>query len=147
WIEAWWAVLPINFNTLYEVHYFAVLPILLAWLLVLAIAGSWGRGSCLAMLGCATVLVRAELSLACLLFGFCCLVCEWRCWRVAWGWPGAEWRTRVLAYAIPMLAVTALCVFFYKHSTIKHEQLRNTLYHKHTLNMSQVFSFGYQQRH
>jgi hypothetical protein len=147
WITVWWVVLPINFNTLYEVHLFAVLPILAAWLAALAIPGPWGRGLCLGTLGGATVLVRAELSIAFLLFSLCCMVYEWRAWRTARGRSGAVWRTQFLAYAVPLLAAAALCTFFYKRSMIKHQALRDTLSHKHTLNMSQVFSFGYQQRH
>ena len=29
-LAAWWAVLPVNFDTLYEVHLFALLPVLAA---------------------------------------------------------------------------------------------------------------------
>lgn len=147
WITVWWAVLPINFNTLYEVHLFAVLPILAAWLAALAIPGPWGRGICLSTLGAATVLVRAEVSIAFLLFSLCCIVYEWHAWRTARPWSGAVWRMHFLAYAVPLLAAAALCTFFYKRSMMKHQVLRDTLARKHTLNMSQVFSFGYQQRH
>src|SRR2546427_1259749 len=34
-IAAWWAILPINFDTAYAVHLFAVIPVHAAWLLVL----------------------------------------------------------------------------------------------------------------
>ena len=37
---AWWAALPIVFNTLYEVHLFAVIPVLGVWLLLLT-ANRW----------------------------------------------------------------------------------------------------------
>src|SRR5262249_28412861 len=111
WITAWWAVLPINFDTLYEVHLFALLPILVAWLAALTIPGPWGRGICLSPLGAATVLVRAELSVAVLLFSLCCIVYEWRAWRTARGWSVAVWRTQFLAYAVPLLAAAALCTF------------------------------------
>src|SRR5262249_44744760 len=30
-IACWWAFLPINFNTRYEVHLFGVLPLLISW--------------------------------------------------------------------------------------------------------------------
>src|SRR5262249_51143111 len=42
---AWWAILPINYNTLYEVHLFALLPILLVWALVLGKDAAWARGA------------------------------------------------------------------------------------------------------
>lgn len=42
-IAAWWAVLPINFETLYEVHLFALLPILAAWLVTTIDDTPWTR--------------------------------------------------------------------------------------------------------
>jgi hypothetical protein len=42
---AWWAVLPINYDTLYEVHLFALLPILLAWALILSSSTAWARAA------------------------------------------------------------------------------------------------------
>ena len=44
------AVLPINFNTLYEVHLFSLLPCLVAWLLLLSSSRRWARGTALAIL-------------------------------------------------------------------------------------------------
>src|SRR5215510_11206197 len=77
-IAIWWAILPINFDTLYEVHLFAVLPVLVA----LLIAASWStrasRGFVLAVLIAATVLVRNELIIAVIVFGLGCLAWEIR---------------------------------------------------------------------
>ena len=49
-IAIWWAVLPINFDTLYEVHLFALLPVLAACLVVAYRDTSGGQGSALAIL-------------------------------------------------------------------------------------------------
>src|SRR5262249_54011924 len=68
-IAAWWAVLPINFETLYEVHLFSLLPILAAWLVAAWKDDPWHRGTALAILAGATILVRNELIVAALLFG------------------------------------------------------------------------------
>ena len=42
-VAVWWALLPINFETLYEVHLFALLPILAAWLVVSRRDTAWWR--------------------------------------------------------------------------------------------------------
>ncbi len=142
-IAAWWAILPINFNTLYEVHLFALLPVLLSWLAVLAIPTAWGRGLCLAILCAATVLVRNELGLASALFGAACLIYEWRAWHT-------ELRSlyaKITPYALPLGVSILICLGFYSRSTVRGPVLRSALHGKHTLNMSQVFTFGYQQRH
>src|ERR1043166_5973269 len=43
-VAAWWVILPINFDSLYEVHLFAVLLPLAAFLLVLYRPNRWTRG-------------------------------------------------------------------------------------------------------
>jgi len=43
-MTVWWALLPINFDSLYEVHQFTVIPILLTCIAVLWKPGPWGRG-------------------------------------------------------------------------------------------------------
>src|SRR5215470_18444124 len=75
---AWWAILPINYNTLYEVHLFAFLPILLAWALVLGRDTAWARGTGLAILATCAVLVRNEFLLAAIVMTVLCIVHEWR---------------------------------------------------------------------
>src|SRR5260370_5432346 len=62
-IAAWWAILPINFDTLSEVHLFALLPVLAAWLIAGSRDTPLGRGTALAILVAATILVRYELIL------------------------------------------------------------------------------------
>src|SRR5262245_41353549 len=59
-VAAWWAILPINFNTLYEVHLFALLPILGVWLVIQWRDQPWSRGCALALLCLSCVLVRNE---------------------------------------------------------------------------------------
>jgi hypothetical protein len=145
WLAAaWWACLPIVFNTLYEVHLFSALPVLLCWLLLLSARGPWRRGAALAVLAAGTVLVRNELALACVLTALLCLGWEVRDARRPGG-PGV--RRRLLAYALPLLAVAALCLFAYVRTICQYPELQREFRLKHTVNMAQVYSFGYQQRH
>ncbi len=136
---AWWAILPINYDTLYEVHLFAFLPILMAWALVLGRETSWARGAALAILAACTVLVRNEFSVAAFVMLVLCVVHERRC--------SQKITDLILPYGAPISAAIALCSLAYWRSTIKLPELWRFLDVKHTLNMCQVYAFGYQQRH
>jgi hypothetical protein len=144
WLTAaWWAALPINFNTLYEVHLFSALPVFACWLLLLAGRGPWARGVALALLAAGAVLVRNELAIA---FGLTAALClGWEVLAARHGGPGLG--RRLLAYALPLAVVAALCVGAYARSIFQFPELRKEYRIKHTLNMAQVYSFGYQQRH
>jgi hypothetical protein len=122
-IAMWWAVLPINFNTLYEVHLFALLPVLAAWLVAMSAESAWNRGAALPILLAATVLVCNELIVASLLFASVCVLREiavskrggTSSWR---GWPEC-----LRKYAIPALAAVAVWLCFYWQSDVKYPQL------------------------
>lgn len=147
-MAAWWAVLPINFDTAYEVHLFAVLPLLLAWWAIVALPGARGRGTALAVLLLGGLLVRNESLAATGLLALACAVSEWRRWR---GKLRHATRPRPMgllaAYFLPLLAALAISGWFYHHSSCKGPALRVTFHYKHVLNMAQVYAFGYQQRH
>ena len=136
---AWWAILPINYDSLYEVHLFALLPILLLWALALSNDAQWARGTALAILATCAVLLRNEFLVAAVVMLLLCIVHERRrAQRVA---PVAA------AYGIPVVAGITLCGLAYWRSFIKFPQIWFVLDVKHTLNMCQVYAFGYQQRH
>ena len=140
-IAMWWAILPINFDTLYEVHLFALLPILAAWL-VASRDTSWGRGAALGVLIGATLLVRNELIIATVLFALICLVRE--AWDRGEGGPAASklWRSYAASYGLPVVLAIGLSAFFYWRSDVKTFDSG-----KHTVNMCQVYAVGHQQRH
>ena len=148
-IAAWWTVLPINFETLYEVHLFAVLPILAAWLAAAADT-KWSRGITLGIFLATIILVRNEMLVAAAIFAAICLVREILAWRSLntrdrSDWP--FWRARIAAYGIPFLFALCVCVAVYWRSYIKYPATSAALAGKHGLNMCQVYAFGYAQRH
>ncbi|MBI3696885.1 MAG: hypothetical protein HY238_18885 [Acidobacteria bacterium] len=143
-VSAWWVVLPINFNATYEVHLFAVIPVLAAYLAILAVKGAQGRGAALGILLGSTLLVRNELVVATGLLGAVSLAWEIRENRKA---TAATRRHCVLAYGIPMGIVALLTLWFYSHSRIQFPALWADLAGKHTLNVCQVYAYSYQQRH
>ncbi len=144
---AWWAVLPIAFNTMYEVHLFALLPSLVVWLLLLTSRGPAQRAVALAVLGGAVVLVRNELSVPFFLMTF--VLCFWEILASKKCEVGRR-HARIVAasWYVAALSVSALiCYVAYERSTAKYPELTSYLKDKHTLNMAQVYAFGYQQRH
>jgi hypothetical protein len=157
-VAAWWAVLPINFDTMYTVHQFAFLPLLLAWLAVVRLPQPWNRGVALGVLVATTFLVRNEVFIAVGCWALVCLAWEVRAWRRArrsaprLGNGAHLLGTRrmgvlLAAYALPLLAAGMLVAFFYSRSVVKYPELRGVLREKHTVNMGQVYAFGYYQRH
>lgn len=144
---AWWAVLPIVFNTLYEVHLFAVIPVLTSWLLILTSRGPWRRAAGLAVLGLSVILVRNELSVPFGLLGAVMAGYELRrLWRREPDGGNRIGRT-LLAYVVSLGAAAALIMTVYHNSYMKYPDINPHLEGKHTVNMAQVYSFGYQQRH
>jgi hypothetical protein len=144
-IASWWAILPINFNTLYEVHLFALLPILAAWLVGAGDASAPRRGAVLGVLVATAALVRNELFLAATLFAASSLGWEVIEARRRSGDPPALSR-RMASYLVPVLVAVLICAAFYARSTVKWPTIRNVARAKHTVNMCQVFAFGHAQR-
>jgi hypothetical protein len=140
---AWWAVLPIVFNTLYEVHLFAAIPVLIAWLLLLTASGPGRRAAGLGVLAAATVLVRNELSIPTAVLGVILAATER--WHLRAGHTRAG--ATVLAYATAAGLAAGLCAAAYQAAFVKFPALSSILKEKHTLNMAQVYAFGHQQRH
>lgn len=144
-MAAWWVVLPVNFNALYEVHQFAILPILIILFISFYIKpGSWARGIILTLLLATTLLVRNEIIIAFVCFAFFCLMEEWknhrnRSFQI-------NFKKILLAYIVPFSFLCLLLGWFVSHSLLTFNEMRPVIKVKHTLNMAQVYAFGYQQR-
>ncbi|NJR64235.1 MAG: hypothetical protein HC772_01140 [Leptolyngbyaceae cyanobacterium CRU_2_3] len=104
-IAAWWAILPINFDTLYEVHLFAIIPSLAACLLILSNSAPWARGGAIGIMVATTVLVRNELSLATVAIG--CICIAWEVWQYRSDERKLPIRTYLLSYGLPILVLFA----------------------------------------
>ena len=148
-VAAWWVVLPINFNAMYEVHLFSVIPVLAACLIVLVKKGVWTRGVALAIMVAATFLLRNEYIVVVVIFGVICVIWE-LCqaemikgkWRII-----PRFRHYLLGYGVTLLLAGVLIFFFYSRSIIQYPELSWFVKAKHVVNMGQVYAFGYQQRH
>ena len=143
-MAAWWVILPIGFDALYEVHLFAVIPIATAAVFVLR-TSSWWRGSALALMVAASFLMRNELFLASgLLAGTLAGALLWKAIRdpKARGFNLAP----AVAYVVPLIGACLLVAYSYRHAS-DAGRISETLKRKHTLNICQTYAFGYQQRH
>ena len=145
-ITAWWVVLPINFNALYEVHLFAVIPVVIAYLAILGKTSCWRRGAAIGILFASSLLVRNELIVAAILLGGMALP-----WEVVKGAKRVNALPRrrreyLLAYGVPLVLAGLLTLLFYSGAHVKFPGLWSGLKAKHTMNACQVYAFGYKQR-
>jgi hypothetical protein len=144
-VAAWWAVLPINFDTVYEIHLFGMIPPLVAALILTRRPNPARRAAAAALLLTASVLVRNETLIAGVLFLLICLVCEtWRT-RRSGGWSASlrPLRPYVVALAIGALPIA----FFYDRSIFQGSALRYIFDQKQRFAFCQHYAANYWQRH
>ena len=143
-LVSWWIVLPIHYDTLYEVHLFSTLPVLVLVIVSMSVSEKWRMPLIIGIALITTVLIRNEYVLALLVFVallvFHILRNRRRCsWRLLF--------SSVFRYAVVMLFAGMLASFFYSKSYVTSSDTRDLLIaNKHKLNMCQVYAFGYQQR-
>jgi hypothetical protein len=142
-IAAWWAVVPANYNVLYEVHLFGVLPILVAALIVARHQTRTGLGIALAILLGTTALLRNEVLITALIVIVCAIVYELHARRLH-----KTRRPRApFAYGIPLLVIVVIVGFGYWRSFDKGHSAVLAFRSKQDLNLCQAYAFNYQQRH
>ncbi len=146
-MTAWWAILPVNFNALYEVHLFAVIPVLACWLLILRNRSPWDRGGALAILLVSALLVRNEIIVGVLILFVICIWWEMRLRQKATATQIVSPSSYLKAYGVPILIAAMLTVFAYTHSIFRFPSLSKHLADKHSMNMSQVYGCNYHQRY
>lgn len=148
-VSAWWAILPIHFDSLYEVHLFSVIAPLSACLLAAYKPTAWARGCALAIIACSSFLIRNELVVAAAVLALVYILWETRLIRIAKSEARSipSLKHYLYSYGLPLLLAAFVVIFFYWRSDIKYPQLKGVFADKHSLNMCQVYAFGYQQRH
>jgi hypothetical protein len=142
-IALWWAIVPANYNVLYEVHLFGVLPILLAVLIVAKRQTHSALGVALAIFLGTTILLRNELLIATLVATAFVVGHELRGRRLGTDRQAGYAR----AYGVPLLIVIALAGMLYARSFDKGHDVAQEFKAKQGLNACQAYVFNYQQRH
>jgi hypothetical protein len=142
-VTVWWAILPSNWNVLYEVHLFGVLPVLAAALVVARAPGRSRLGVALGILAGATLLLRNELIIATTILAVAVVVWEFRRRRDEKA-PALRYAR---AYGVPLAIVCLLATGAYARSHVQGHEILPALRAKHNLNVCQVYAFNFQQRH
>jgi hypothetical protein len=144
-LAVWWAVLPVNYDTLYEVHLFAVIPVMIATLIALNWSGLAMRATVFGLLLTSALLVRTENFVAALAWG--AAWAGYELWLRRRG-EGPPVRQLAVAVAVPIAAMAVLLAVVSSRSeevrqgSSVAEQFRS----KHELNVCQTYAFGLWQR-
>jgi hypothetical protein len=134
-VACWWAVLPINFDALYEVHLFAPPFLLGAVLLLTGEPGPWRRGWAAALLLLAAFLVRNEIFFVVAILAAALLLTR------------RGRRHSLVATAVPLLVVLVVVAGAYSRGEVKGGALRESLEGRQKLTLCQFYALNYEQRH
>jgi hypothetical protein len=149
-VAVWWAILPTNYDTLNEVHLFALLPILVAVLVAQRYSGTRMRAAVFGILLAGAVVVRNEIIVAALVWLGICVVFEWRARRLERSRRGkAPPVARVIGpFGVATLAVLvlALLTIWRAHDPETIPHWVKTAQEKQNLALCQHYAVGYQQR-
>ncbi len=140
-LAVWWAILPINYDVLYEVHLFALLPELVAVLIALSWTGLRMRAGVFTALLAATVLVRNEVAVALAVWTVAWIVYEGMARRRGEAIPP---RRLLAAAGVPTLIVGVLLVGM-ALSSIRGNILGRVGSHA-SISVCQAYALGYSQR-
>ena len=143
-IAAWWAIVPTNYNVLYEVHLFGAVPILLAVLVVARMPRRQGLGISIAILLASAVLVRTELVAAAAILATAVAIYEMREIR---GRRHAGRSSYIRAYAVPLVIALLLIGGAYARSYVQGNDAWSMLQAKEQDNFCNAYAMAYQQRH
>jgi hypothetical protein len=135
-LAVWWAVLPINYDVLYEIHLFGALAGLAIALVALRWSGLTGRAVTFGLLLSSALLVRNEYIVAAAVFGV--IWGGYELWRVRQG-TGLPWRTLAKAAAIPILAFAVL-IGLASWRNGARGSVFSELSRKHEVNVCQVYA-------
>lgn len=142
-LVAWWVVLPIHYDTLYEVHLFGALPIFLMAIICILVNDRWRMPLLLCTALVSTFLIRNEYILAVGVFTAMILFNLFR----KRGPIDQPVRGVLLRFGAVLVVTGLFVVSFYSISYIKGAEIAAYSKPKHTVNMCQVYAFGYKQRH
>jgi hypothetical protein len=143
-VAAWWAVVPTNFDALYEVHLFAVIPPLVAALVAARWPNRRGLSISLAIVAISTAVVRPEGVVA-LAIG-AAAIGAWELARARAGSApptGSTWR----AYAVPLVVAGLLAGVFAARQAPGEPAVGAQLREREALTFCQTYAFDWKEHH
>ncbi|MDA8561854.1 hypothetical protein N9L02_01930 [Gammaproteobacteria bacterium] len=140
----WWVCLYVNYGALYEVHLFTVIPVLVM-LLASLITNSkvLARVLLLSLMLATSLFIRNEFIFSFVFLLMYSIFSEYRSMKL----NKISLKFIVTAYLLPFMLVIFVFLFAFVNDPHNVDQMKNMMKSKHTLNMAQVYSFGYHQRH
>lgn len=138
-IAAWWAILPINFDTVYNVHLFSALFPLALFVVATYSKNVFSRGIVLGGLLLTAILVRNEYGALFVLWLLVSLCHEYYLSKH----KGCTLSLRkfLLAYGLPV-AVVLLVISIFCTNSFKLPEMVKTLEAKHTVNVCQIYAYN-----
>jgi len=144
-VAAWWALLPINFDTAYIVHLFSALFPLGLFVVAAYVPNIYGRGIVLAGLLFTAALVRSEYVLLFMLWLMVLAGHEF--YRRRSKDPKTSWGTYLLAYGLPLIVTGLFIGGFYLHAKPGSlAEIRQEMHLKQTENMCQIYAYNRKQQ-
>lgn len=150
-LTVWWAILPLNYDTLNEVHLFSLLPILVAALVALRYRGPRMRAAVFGILLGAAALQRNEIVVAAIAWLLICVAYEWSARRRSrrLGERSTQIARILTPFGVATFAVivlTALTLSRSRYDLSAGEWVDRAKY-KQDFALCQHYAVGYQQRH
>lgn len=153
WVLAvWWALLPLNYDTVTELHLFAVLPGLVATFVALSWSGVRMRATVLGILLSSAILVRNEMVITALAWLVIWITYEVRTQRKVG--QSIPWRHLALAVAAPVvvsMTLGAVAVARAPNPQPLPPEAGSSVFDqfdwKNRFALCQHYALGYQQRH
>jgi len=140
-IAAWWTLLPINFDSVYNVHLFSALfPLVILVIAAYTNNTIYGRGFVLGGLLLTAMLVRFEYIVLFLFWLMAIAGYELYVYRQKNSSPSL--RTYVSAYGLPILTVLLIIGVFFTRSTHNYTDIKEAIEIEHALTIGQAYSFN-----
>jgi hypothetical protein len=138
-LAVWWAVLPITYDTIFEIHLLGALAGLVVVFVALRWSGLAARATTFGLLLAAALLVRNEYIVGALVFGVIWLGYE--VWRVRGG-TAPSWRQLAAATAIPLLSFAVLLALVSWRDADRRTSVYSQLTAKNELAFCQGYALG-----
>jgi hypothetical protein len=142
-IAAWWALLPINFDSVYNVHLFSVLIPLVLFITAAYFNNIYGRGTVLAGLLLTAALVRSEYTLLFMIWLFLFVCYELYAFRQK---KAYSLKTYLLGYVLPLLLVLFILGGFYARAISQYPEIQRDIQAKRTLFVCQNYAYNRKQQ-
>jgi hypothetical protein len=138
-LTVWWAILPVTYDTIFEIHLLGALAGLAIALVALRWSGLAARATVFGLLLAAALLVRNEYIVGAFVFGLLWLGYE--LWRLRRG-MGPSWRALAAAGAIPLVSFAVLIVLVSWRDVNGHSSVYSQLAAKNELAFCQGYALG-----